>query len=76
MAICIDEEVDGWKKYISENKFNWINTIETDNGKNKVLASYTVDGTPKFILIGKDMTILSCPINVKQLEAKLKELIK
>jgi len=76
VAICIDEEVDGWKKYISENKFNWINTIETDNGKNKVLASYTVDGTPKFILIGKDMTILSCPINVKQLEAKLKELIK
>jgi len=76
VAVCIDEDIDEWKKYIGENRLNWINTIEPDNGKNKIYKDYGVDGTPKFILVDKNQTIISCPTNLKQLEVKLNKLIK
>jgi len=76
VAVCIDEEGDEWKKYIGENRLTWINTIEPDNGKNKIYKDYGVDGTPKFILVDKNQTIISCPTNLKQLEVKLNNLIK
>jgi len=76
VAVCIDEEAEEWKKYIGENRLNWINTIEPDNGKNKIYKDYGVDGTPKFILVDKNQTIISCPTNIKQLEVKLNKLIK
>jgi len=38
IAICIDEEVDGWRNAVVERKLSWINAIEPDNGKNKIIT--------------------------------------
>lgn len=76
IAICIDEEVDGWKKFIDEKNFNWINTIEPDNGESKVIKEYNVDGTPKILLVDKNMKVISCPSNIKQIEAILNVVLK
>lgn len=76
IAICIDEEIDGWKKFVIEKNFNWINTIETDNDENKVIKEYNVDGTPKILLIDKSLRVISRPSSVKQVEAKLKEILR
>jgi peroxiredoxin len=76
IAICIDDEVDVWSKFVTEKYLGWINTIETDNGSNRVISEYTVDGTPKLYLLDKNLTIISRPSNVKQVEAKLIELLK
>lgn len=76
VAICIDDELEGWKKHLNEKKYSWINAIEPDNGESKIIRDYAVDGTPKLFLLDKDMTIISKPTNVKQLVAKLKEIIE
>ncbi len=76
IAICIDDEADGWKKFVNEKNLNWINAIEPDNGESKVIKEYNVDGTPKILLIDKNMMVLSRPSTVKQVEAKLKEVIR
>ena len=76
IAVSIDDEVDGWNKFVVEKKQSWINTIEPDNGKSKIISEYNVDGTPKLFLLDKNMTIISRPSNVKQLEAKLKMILK
>jgi peroxiredoxin len=75
IAISIDDEIDGWRKFVNERKQNWINTIEPDNGKSKIVSEYNVDGTPKLFLLDENMTIISRPSNVKQLEAKLKGIL-
>ncbi len=72
IAICIDNELEGWKQNVDEKKYSWINAIEPDNGESKIIKEYAVDGTPKLFLLDKDMIIISKPTNVKQLEAKLK----
>lgn len=75
VAVCIDDEIEGWKKFIHEKKYNWVNTFEPDNGESKILKEYNVDGTPKLFLVNKNMEIISRPVNVKHVEAKLKEII-
>ncbi len=76
IAICIDDELEGWKRHLNEKKYSWINAIEPDNGESRIIKEYAVDGTPKLFLLDKDMIIISKPTNVKQLEAKLKEILK
>lgn len=76
IAICIDDELEGWKRFVKEKKYGWINAIEPDNGESKIIKEYNVDGTPKLFLVNREMTIISKPTNVKQLEAKLKEIFK
>lgn len=75
IAISIDDEIDGWRKFVNERKQSWINTIEPDNGKSKIVSGYNVDGIPKLFLLDENMTIISRPSNVKQLEAKLKGIL-
>ncbi|RPH32811.1 MAG: hypothetical protein EHM93_07740 [Bacteroidales bacterium] len=74
--VCIDDEQEGWKRFVYEKRFSWIDAIEPDNGENKIIKEFNVDGTPKLFLLDKDLTIISRPTNVKQLEAKLKQLLK
>jgi thiol-disulfide isomerase/thioredoxin len=76
IAISIDDEVDGWKRYVSEKKQSWINTMEPDNGKSRIILEYNVDGTPKLFLLDQNLTIISRPSNVNQLEVKLKQILK
>lgn len=76
IAVSIDDEIDGWKKFVNDKNYGWINTIVPDNGSNKIISEYNVDGTPKLFLLDKNLTIISRPTNAKQLEAKLKSIIK
>ncbi len=76
VAICIDEEVDGWRNAVVERKLCWINAIEPDNGKNKIISEYSIDGTPVLLLIDKELSIVSHPSTVKQLEVKLNQIFK
>lgn len=76
IAVCIDDELEGWKKNVDEKKYFWLNTLEPDNGKSKIIKDYNVDGTPKMLLIDKNLMIISRPSTVKQVEAKLKEVLK
>jgi thiol-disulfide isomerase/thioredoxin len=76
VAICIDDEIDGWQKAVKEQRYGWINSIEPDKGKSKILSEYNVVGTPVMILIDNSLKIISRPSNVKQLEAKLNQILK
>lgn len=76
VAICIDDELEGWKRFVNEKKQSWINGIEPDNGESKILLEYNVDGTPMLFLLDKDMTVISRPSNVKQLDVKLNKILK
>ncbi|NVO09808.1 MAG: TlpA family protein disulfide reductase [Bacteroidales bacterium] len=75
-AICIDDEIDGWQKTVKEKGYGWINAIEPDKGKSKILSQYNVEGTPVMLLMDNSLKIISRPSNVKQLEAKLNQVLK
>lgn len=76
IAVSIDNEVKDWKSFIEENKLNWINMLEPDDGKSTILSKYYVEETPMLFLLDKDLNIISRPSNAKQLEVKLKRILR
>jgi peroxiredoxin len=76
IAICIDEDDQHYQAYISNLKLNWINLYEPNNGKSKIIHMYDVTETPKMFLLSEDLRIISKPSTRKQLESKLKQLLR
>jgi peroxiredoxin len=76
IAICIDEDDNHYQEYVSKLKLNWINLYEPNTGNSKLLNMYDVNETPKMFLLSKDLVIVSKPSTRKQLELKLKHLLR
>ena len=76
IAISIDDSDVDWHKYIAEKKFNWINALEPENRAIKIFKEYNIDGTPLLFLVDSKLSIVSRPSTIKQLEAKLKQVLK
>lgn len=76
IAICIDEDDNHYQEYVSKLNLNWINLYEPNTGNSKLLHMYDVNETPKMFLLSKDLVIISKPSTRKQLELKLKHLLR
>lgn len=76
IAICIDEDDKHYQEYVSKLNLNWINHYEPNTGNSKLLYMYDVNETPKMFLLSKDLVIVSKPSTRKQLELKLKHLLR
>jgi thiol-disulfide isomerase/thioredoxin len=76
IAISIDDEQDLWNRYIKDLDLNWINMQEPYSQGSKVLYMYDVNETPKMFLLSKDLTIISKPATRRQLEVRLKKILK
>ncbi len=76
IAISIDEEVDSCNAVIADNKLDWVNDNINNLSSGKIMDRFKVDETPKFFLLDRSLTLISVPSNVKQLEVKLRKLLK
>ncbi len=74
IAISIDDDEMLWQDYIKNLNLNWINIREPYNSDSKMLMMYDVQETPKMYLLSKDLTIVSRPATIRQLEVKLRRL--
>ncbi len=76
IAINVDEDEKYFTSSISKMNLNWLNHHEPNNGKSKILYMYQVNETPKMFLLTEDLKIVSRPSTKRQLESKLKQLLK
>jgi peroxiredoxin len=68
-AIEIDDKPIEWKKFIVENKLNWINVHEMDAYKRAVAKKmYDIASTPIIYVLDKDKTIIAKRLDVDQIE--------
>ncbi len=76
IAISIDSEEQLWQQYVDNLNLRWINLREPFSEHSALLTSYDVQETPKMFILANDLTILSRPTTPRQLEVKLRRLIR
>ena len=74
LAISADTDEKQWKDFVKNENLNWINYCDLKGWESEITKNYNVQGTPTFILLNKDKTIISKPVTLETLESKLKEL--
>lgn len=76
VAISIDDEDELWKQYLEKFNASWINMREPYSPDSKLIELYDVQETPKMYLLSKDLTIISKPSTRRQLEVKIRRLMR
>lgn len=66
-AVCTEVEIDKWKKYISENKLDWINVADPKL-QNNFRQEFDITTTPQIFLLNKDKNIIAKKIDEYTLE--------
>jgi thiol-disulfide isomerase/thioredoxin len=67
LALCTEYDWEEWKKYLQENKPQWINTIDITNTSN-FRNNYDIYSTPVIYLLDKDKKIIAKRIGAEQIE--------
>ena len=67
-ALCADNDVVRWKKYVKENKMKWINVMDIQN-TTAYHTIYDISSTPVMYLLDKDKKIIAKKLNVDQLRS-------
>ncbi|MFT4660461.1 MAG: thiol-disulfide isomerase/thioredoxin [Patiriisocius sp.] len=77
-AVCADQELEEWKKYLNENyEFALsINVADSPGHRSKFRNLYNTRKTPVVLLLDKDKTILTKRLSVKQVGDFLNKLLK
>ncbi len=58
-AVSIDEDVNGWKQFMSQSNFPWINLNEPHKWSGKVADSYFIYATPTMYLLDKNNKLIA-----------------
>jgi peroxiredoxin len=67
-AIETEDKTDEWKKFIKENKLNWINVLEPDHYRRAVAKKiYDINSTPIIYLLDENKIIKAKHIDSEQL---------
>ncbi|HCP40384.1 MAG TPA: hypothetical protein DIT65_01210 [Cryomorphaceae bacterium] len=65
VAITLENEFTGWKKYIDEYNLNWINGFESDFDRPNFLWYYYIPSTPKKLILDADKKIIAKNLDVE-----------
>lgn len=76
IAISLDDESLVWLHYIKDMKLDWINIREPYSPDHQIYKIFDVHETPRMFLLSRDLTILSKPSTVRQLEVRLRRDMK
>ena len=74
LAISMDMDEKSWKDFVQTKNLDWLNYCDLKGWEGEIPKTYNVQGTPTFILVNKDRTIIAKPVTLEALATKLKEL--
>lgn len=74
-AVCTEVELDKWKKYIEENKLDWVNVADAEFRTN-FRAIYDITSTPQIYILNSKKEIIAKKIGAEQLEEFMERELK
>jgi thiol-disulfide isomerase/thioredoxin len=74
-AVNIEGDLEGWKKYIEENKLDWINAIDPYR-QSSFKKDYDIYATPVIYLLDEKKEIIAKRLAVEQLDEIIEKLLK
>lgn len=75
-GICINANLDNWKKAVRNRKLPWINVNGTRSIKGDFSKTYHIHGTPQFFLLDRNKKIIAKQFSVNQLKMILDDFMK
>lgn len=75
IAANIKKDVDKWKKYIREQKLNWINMADP-HVKSNFRYEYNIESTPVIYILDSQKKIIAKKLDVEQIEDFIKRQIE
>ena len=71
-AVCVEIEIDKWKKYVNENELTWINVADPEL-RNNFRHDFDISSTPQIFILDKDKKIIAKRLDVEQVEDFIKD---
>jgi hypothetical protein len=65
VAITLENEFTGWKKYIEEHDLDWVNGFESNFDRPNFLWYYYIPSTPKKLILDADKKIIAKNLDVE-----------
>jgi len=75
LAVNTVTDIDKWKKFIKDNKLNWMNAADP-NLHDNFRANYNINSTPKLFVVDEDKKIIAKRLDVDQLKDFIKRQIE
>lgn len=74
LAVSTDTDAESWQTFIKEHGLGWINYSELKGWDGKITKDYDVQGTPTYILLDQNKTIIAKPLELQDLATTLQQL--
>jgi len=74
LAVSMDTDEKSWSDFVKDGNYGWMNYCDFKGWQGVIPRSYNIQGTPTYILLDKDKTIIAKPVTIEALVLKLKEL--
>lgn len=75
-GICINPNLNNWKKAVRDRKLPWIDVNGTQSIKGDFTKTYHIQGTPQFYLLDRNKKIIAKQFSVDQLKLILDDYLK
>lgn len=75
LAVNTVTDIDKWKKFIKDNKLNWLNAGDP-NLHDNFRANYNINSTPKLFVVDENKKIIAKRLDVDQLKDFIKRQIE
>ena len=74
LAVSFDTDQKIWQDFVKNGNYNWINYADLKGWQSDIAKAYDVQGTPTYILLDKEKTVIYKPGNIEELVTKLRSL--
>lgn len=74
-GICIDDNLNSWKKEINKFNMNWVNLSDLKGTQSPILQTYNITSTPTIIILNENNIIMDKPKNINDIHATLVQVL-
>ena len=74
LAISFDTDKKEWESFIKKGNYGWLNYSDLKGWNSDIAKAYNVQGTPTYLLLNKDKTVIYKPATLEELVSKLRAL--
>lgn len=74
LAISFDTDQKIWQSFLKQGNYSWLNYSDLKGWNSDIAKAYNIQGTPTYLLLNKDKTVIYKPATLEEIVVKLKAL--
>ena len=74
LAISFDTDKKEWETFVKNGNYSWLNYSDLKGWNSDIAKDYNIQGTPTYLLLNKEKTVIYKPATLEELVNKLRSL--